>query len=414
MKLRKYLEEKASEWGMYQRPAVDWMTTETGKPNSRLERTMLDFPEFGKVVKQIPCPLSRIEIYECYRENLYKGLVASLLWDRLRQEPFNIYLLLPFLVEPVENVWSRLYEIQKHIQQGDIDLGELFIACGLPSRLQIAERINYKVFTMALDHLAMGCCNINHPLVYNSRMKDVHCALLLEEEGTTQPFYDIKDDKVVIGEDSSEAKCYEDYCKRMGDIALWAGCGNPEFLVDWMNYSDDGRVTHPIAKEVLLLQWNKLQGKDDPSSVAISLAEFEEKGCSVIGNKNAYYAYYATNLYMEHDGDKQQMMQLLRNNDLINNRAQYAVYDDMNKGCDIRNPFSIAVPWGKRSCFEKAIIDYILFWSSPAETHRELTSITMHVRGSKRIESRTYDVYREGKKTTESYYFDLTQLFNQQ
>ena len=49
MSLRNYLEEKAPEWVGYQRPAVDWMITEKGKPNSRLERTMHDFPEFAEV-----------------------------------------------------------------------------------------------------------------------------------------------------------------------------------------------------------------------------------------------------------------------------------------------------------------------------------------------------------------------------
>ena len=53
MKLKKYIEEKTSEWVGYQRPAVDWMVTEKGNSNSRLERTMHDFPEFDEVVRLI-------------------------------------------------------------------------------------------------------------------------------------------------------------------------------------------------------------------------------------------------------------------------------------------------------------------------------------------------------------------------
>lgn len=414
MTLRNYLEEKAPEWVVYQRPAVDWMITEKGKSNSRLERTMHDFPEFAEVVNQIPRPLSRQDVFKCYEEDLYKGFVATLLLGRLRQEPFNVFHLFPFLVEPAENVRAKLKEIQNHLHQGNITLSELFIACESPLQLQIAEKVNSKIFTSALDHLAMTGCNITHPLIYNPRMRDVHCALLLEDEGSSQPFYNIEGDKVTIGDNSSEAECYEDYCKRLGDLDLWAGSGNPEFLVDWMNYSDEGRVTYPIAKQVIASFRKRLNKSYDPSYSALSLAEFVKQGSQGVGNKDVYLADYATNAYMENDTDRQQMLQLLKDNNLVENRDQYKEYSRKNKGCSIENPFLFNAPWEGRSRFEGAIADFIIFWSSTEETHRELTNVTMHPRSSKWIESLTYCVYRNGKRATESYYFDLTQLFNQQ
>ena len=80
--LKDYLESKASEWVGYNRPAVDWMITERGNRNNRLVRTMHDFPQFGEVVKQIPRPLTRQDVYDCYEEDLYKGFIATLLWNR--------------------------------------------------------------------------------------------------------------------------------------------------------------------------------------------------------------------------------------------------------------------------------------------------------------------------------------------
>lgn len=414
MTLRNYLEEKAPEWVGYQRPAVDWMITEKGKPNSRLERTMHDFPEFAEVVKQIPRPLSRQDVFNCYEEDIYKGFVATLLCDRLRRDPFVVYHLFPFLVEPAENVKAKLKEIQNHLHQGNMTLSELFTACESPSQLQIAENVNSKIFTSVLDHLAMTGCNITHPLMYNPRMRDVHCALLLEDVGTTQPFYNIEGDRVTICDNSSEAECYEDYCKRLGDIGLWAGSGNPEFLVDWMNYSDEGRVTYPIAKEVIASFRKRLNKNYDPFYSALSLEEFVRQGFQCVGNKDAYLADYATNLYMENDTDRQQMLQLLKDNNLVENRDQYKEYSRKNKGCCIENPFLFNAPWEGHFRFEGAVADFIIFWSSTEETHRELTNVIMHSRGSKWIESLTYCVYRNGKRTTESYYFDLTQLFNQQ
>ena len=108
MKLKQYLGEKASEWVGYQRPAVDWMVTDKGNSNNRLERTMHDFPAFGEVVKQIPRPLSRREVFQCYEHDLYEGFVATLLWERFRQEPLHIHHLFPFLVEPVDNLRAKL------------------------------------------------------------------------------------------------------------------------------------------------------------------------------------------------------------------------------------------------------------------------------------------------------------------
>ena len=186
----------------------------------------------------------------------------------------HIHHLFPFLVEPVDNVRARLKEIQNHLRLGDISIAELFAACEYSSKLQLAEKVNYKLFTQAMDYLAMGGCKIEHPLMYNPRMRDVHCALLLEEEGTAQPFYDTDGDRVSIGENSSEAECYEDYCKRIGDIALWAGSGNPEILVDWMNYSDEGMMTYPIAKEIIAMHRKKLCGSQASSQNVISLSEF--------------------------------------------------------------------------------------------------------------------------------------------
>ncbi|MCR4828668.1 MAG: hypothetical protein K5864_04310 [Bacteroidales bacterium] len=414
MKLRNYLEEKASEWVGYQRPAVDWMITEKGKPNSRLERTLHDFPEFTEVVKQIPRPLSRQDVLKCYEEDLYKGFVATLLCDRLRRDPFVVYQLFPFLVEPTENVQAKLNEIQAHLRQGDLTLSELFTACESPSKLQIAERINSRIFTLTLDHLAMTGCKITHPLMYNPRMRDVHCALLLENVGTSQPFYNIEGDRVTINDNSSEAECYEDFCMRLGNLSLWAGSGNPEFLVDWMNYSDDGRLSYLIAYEVIVSFRKSIHMTYDPSHYAFSLAEFVQQGFQCIGNKDAYLADYATNLYMENDTEREQMLQLLEDNNLVENRGQYKEYSRKNKGCCIENPFTINTPWEEHSRFEDAIADFVIYWSSTENTHRELTNVSMHHIGSKWIESPNYNVYRNGKRATESYYFDLTQFFNQQ
>ena len=410
MKLKKYIEEKTSEWVGYQRPAVDWMVTEKGNSNSRLERTMHDFPAFGEVVRQIPRPLSRREVFHCYEHDLYKGFVATLLWERLRQEPFHIHHLFPFLVEPVDNVRARLKEIQNHLRLGDISIAELFAACESSSKLQLAEKVNYKIFTQAMDYLAMGGCKIEHPLMYNPRMRDVHCALLLEEEGTAQPFYDTDGDRVSIGENSSEAVCYEDYCKRIGDIALWAGSGNPEILVDWMNYSDEGMMTYPIAKEIIAMHRKKLCGSQASSQNVISLSEFIGQGLRYIGDEDSFFANYASNLYMESEADRQLMMQLLRDNDLVKNRTHYASYNYKNKGCNKENPFSISALWEDHFKLEMAIADFVVFWGTTEETHRELLSSGMSHIGAKWIESLTYSVYRDGKRTIEQYFFKLTTL----
>lgn len=413
MKLRKYIEEKASEWVGYNRPAVDWMVTEKGNPNKRLKRTMHDFPEFGKVVEQIPRPLSRQDVFNCYKEDPYKGFVATLLWDRFCQEPFHIYLFLPFLAEPADAVRAKLKETTKHIVCGDMSLSELYTACETPSLLQLAHRINQSEFTLALDYLAADSRDIIHPLMFNTRMMNVHCALLLEDLGTSQPFYDIDGEKIAVSADSSAAECYEDYCRRLGDMALWAGCGNPEYLVDWLNYSADGRATYPIAKEIITLFRLKINGYSGPSGTAMSLAEFIQQGFQSEGDINEFFADFATKLYMGDEANQVLMLQILKDNDLIEKRTQYDTYSRVNKGCSLEQPLDINIPWKDRFHFESAIVDYILLWSSPQETHRELLNITMHCRGRKWIESLEYGIYRGKGMKRERYYFDLTDMFNQ-
>ena len=238
-----------SEWVGYNRPAVDWMVTEEGNPNKRLIRTMHDFPQFADVVNQIPRPLSRQDVYNCYMDDLYKGYVATLLWDNFRREPFHIYYYLPFLATEAEEVRIQLAKTKNHLQQGDMSLSELFKAMNDPVRFQIAPRINHTRFSLAMDFMSSSNGTI-HPLLLNQKMMSVHCALLLEEQGLSQSLYSFEE-TVSASQDSSLANCYEDYCRRIGDIALWAGSGNPEFLIDWLNYTEDGYMMYLLAKDTI-------------------------------------------------------------------------------------------------------------------------------------------------------------------
>lgn len=244
MKLINCIEEKASKWVGYQRPAVDWKVTEKGNPNIRLRRTMHDFPEFGEVVNQIPYPLSRQAMYNCMDEDLYKGYISTLLWHELRREPLPICYYLPFLATSAEEIRERLLKIREHLKLGDMGLTELFKAVDNPTQLQIAPRIGYVRFSLALD--CLSCSNkIPHPLMFNQKMITIHYALLLEDLGDSQPFYHIE---TRVTSDIM-AECYEDFCQRMGDIALWAGSGNPELLVDWLNYDKEGQQMYYQAIE---------------------------------------------------------------------------------------------------------------------------------------------------------------------
>ena len=244
MNIKELLERKASEWVGYNRPAVDWRLTEKGNPNKRLWRTMHDFPEFGKVVNKIPCPLSRQAMFNCMEEDLYKGYVATLLWHEFRRNPLPICYYLPFLATPAEEIRERLQKIREHLILGDMCLTELFKAVDDPTQLQLAPRIGYVRFSLALD--CLSCSNkIPHPLMFNQKMITIHYALLLEDLGDSQPFYHIE---TRVTSDNM-AECYEDFCQRMGDIALWAGSGNPELLVDWLNFDEEGQQIYYQAIE---------------------------------------------------------------------------------------------------------------------------------------------------------------------
>lgn len=251
MKLKNYFEETASDWIQYERPAVDWMITDNGEINRRLIRTMHDFPKFAEVVKQIPRPLTRQMIFDCYKEDLYKGYVATLLWDNFCVQPFPIYLYLPFLATAAKEVREKLTMVQDHIKKGDMSLVELFTAMNDPSQLQLAPKINWSRFSLALDFLSCSSTQSPHPLMFCSRMMMIHCALLLEEIGESQPFYNFID-RVSFKDNIMPPECYLDYCQRIGDIALWAGSGNPEFLVDWLYYSEDSHHVYQLARDIIV------------------------------------------------------------------------------------------------------------------------------------------------------------------
>lgn len=418
MKLRRYIEEKVADWIWYNRPAVDWMTTNCGKPNSRLERTMHDFPEFAKLVEQIPRPLNRQQIFNCFQEDLYKGFVATLLWDSLHKEHWPVYLQLPFLAEPASEIRRKLAIVKGQLDNNDASLSEIFSELYDPSKLLLARGISFSRFTLAMDCMSVSSITQIHPLLYNDRMKSIHCALLLEDEGTSQPYYDIKEGKVSIGENTTLAACYEDYCQRLSDIALWAGSGNPEFLVDWMNYSDIGRATYAIAREVIWL-FERTHRNNVPiilsqHSNAMSLYEFEQLGFECIGDKDEFTVNTVLEMYLDQKVDRTCLMQIMKDNNIIGNRTNYNVYNPNNKGCNVKNPFRLNSAWAKRLLYEMTIVDYLLFWSSTNETHRELSRSSMLCGRSNWIECLTFDVYRDGRKCKETYYFDVTKMFDKE
>ena len=198
----------------YTQPAIHWREGRFANPVGKAEATHGDFAE---VVRNLPAELSREDVVRFFREDLYKGFVATVMWGGISR----------FLAEEIamnndrNSTMPKLERLASLLRNAETDIERIEDAIATLKRG--GENYFYGIgpsfFTKLLYFLAYDMDLNIRPLIYDENMKPVHFALM-PEAGRNPFFYYVPvGNKVNYSEFTSFEDVYYGYCELMCNTA---------------------------------------------------------------------------------------------------------------------------------------------------------------------------------------------------
>ena len=198
----------------YTQPAIHWREGRFANPVGQAEATNGDF---AGVVRILPAELSREDVVRFFREDLYKGFVATIMWggiSRFQAEGIALNNDRNTTLPKLERLIALLRNAETDIER---------IEDAIASLRRGGDNYFYGIgpsyFTKLLYFLAYDMDLNTRPLIYDENMKPVHFALM-PEAGKNPFFYYVPGSKkVVYAESTSFEDVYYDYCELMCETA---------------------------------------------------------------------------------------------------------------------------------------------------------------------------------------------------
>jgi len=202
----------------YTQPSIHWREGRFANPVGKAEATNGDFAE---VVRNLPAELSREDVVRLFREDLYKGFVATIMWggiSRFQAEGIALNNDRNTTMPKLERLAALL-----HNSETDIERIEGAIASLKRGGENYFYGIGPSYFTKLLYFLTFDMDLNNRPLIYDENMKPVHFALM-PEAGRNPFFYYLPvDNTVTYAESTKFEDVYYDYCELMCETAREVG-----------------------------------------------------------------------------------------------------------------------------------------------------------------------------------------------
>ena len=218
MSFLNFIKNHIDDINSYVQPSIHWREGRFAKPVAKAESTNGDF---AKVVRNIPAELSREEVVGFFREDLYKGFVATIMWGGISR----------FQAEQIARrndratTMPKLERLVAMLRNSETDIER--IESAVASLKRGGENYFYGIgpsyFTKLLYYLAYDMDLGVRPLIYDGNMKPVHFALM--PEAGRNPFFHYATDgnKVDYAEFTTFEDVYYDYCELMCDRARETG-----------------------------------------------------------------------------------------------------------------------------------------------------------------------------------------------
>ena len=245
MSFLNYIKNHIDDINSYVQPSIHWRESRFAKPVAKAESTNGDF---AKVVRNIPAELSREEVVGFFREDLYKGFVATIMWggiSRFQAEEIA-------LRNDRASTMPKLERLVAMLRNSETDIER--IGGAIATLRRGGENYFYGIgpsyFTKLLYLLAYDMDLGVRPLIYDENMKPVHFALM--PEAGRNPFFHYATDgnKVDYAEFTTFEDVYYDYCELMCDMARETGTDvkNLEaWVFGWPANINDNRPNPRVA-----------------------------------------------------------------------------------------------------------------------------------------------------------------------
>ena len=218
MSFLNFIQTHIDDINNYVQPSIHWREGRFANPVRRVESTNGDF---AKVVKSLPVELSREDVVGFFREDLYKGFVATIMWggiSRFQAEEIA-------LRNDRATTMPKLERLVALLRNSETDIER--IGGAIATLRRGGENYFYGIgpsyFTKLLCFLAYDMDLHTRPLIYDGNMRPAHFALMPEAGRNPFFYYAPVGGKVEYAEFTSFEDVYYDYCELMCDMAREIG-----------------------------------------------------------------------------------------------------------------------------------------------------------------------------------------------
>ncbi len=201
-----------------------WRDGRFAKLAGKVEATNGDFAE---VVRNLPAELSREDVVRFFREDLYKGFVATIMWGGINRHH----------AEGIarnndrNTTVPKLERLVKLLHGADTDQERIENAIATLRRGgdNYFYGIGPSYFTKLLYFLSYDMTLAVRPLIYDENMKPVHFALMPEAGQNPFHYYVPVDEGLIYAEHTSVEDVYYPYCELMYKTACKLGIDVKKF-----------------------------------------------------------------------------------------------------------------------------------------------------------------------------------------
>lgn len=202
----------------YVQPSIQWRQGRFANPVGKAESTNGDFAE---VIRDLPAELSREDVVGFFRDDLYKGFVATIMWGGISR----------FQAEGIarnndrNTTMPKLERLLALLRNSETDFERIEEA--IASLRRGGDNYFYGIgpsyFTKLLYFLAYDMDLSIRPLIYDENMKPVHFALMPECGQNPFFFYVPVGNKMNYAELTRFEDVYFEYCELMCKTAREIG-----------------------------------------------------------------------------------------------------------------------------------------------------------------------------------------------
>ena len=220
MSFLNFIKNHIDDINNYVQPPIHWREGRFANPVAKAESTNGDFAE---VVRSLPTELSREDVVGFFREDLYMGFVATIMWGGISRfraddiarnndrnttlpklERLNAILRNTETETDTESIEDAIFTLRKGGENNFYGIGPSF-------------------FTKLLYFLTYDMDINTRPLIFDENMKPVHFALMPEAGQDPFFYYVPSGNKINFAEHTTFDDVYYPYCELMCETAREVG-----------------------------------------------------------------------------------------------------------------------------------------------------------------------------------------------